>query len=489
MTCKLIASDQKYYPHFDSPISLDEANSLVADPVRVAHHKFYPFIQYNDEWKPFRPKDSKEEIPKKSRPIRYAARRDAYIFTYYRRILSKLYENKLTELKIGQCPIAYRKIVNESNRGKCNIDFAKDAFDEICRLGDCVAIALDIRGFFENLDHARIKHAWCYLLGVNRLPEDHYRVFKNLTKYHYVEKEGLYHRLGYLEKSKGSEHARVTYTTSYKNMPKQLCSPQEFREKVCGGDPDLPSIIKSNADEDGNLLDRGIPQGAPISDLIANFYMLDFDKEMNSYATEKKGRYMRYSDDILLILPGDRAVAKDADNFAKKSIRQYGEKLEIKTEKTCIGHFKKTSSAMNYQHLEGPHGKNGFEYLGFRFDGKYVYLRDSTLSRLFSKATKTAHGITCSLVKDNPGKNPDEICQIFDYSLFFQKYSKVCSKILSQSDYRTWTFHSYVKRAAFTFSERGSRIPRQARNFKRIMRSRICKGIEKAVERRDKSIS
>lgn len=486
MCHKLTGKDLKYYPHFDSLISLKEANSLVSDPVRVARHKFFPFILYNDEWQPFR---SEENVQKKSRPIRYAARRDAYIFTYYRRILSEFYEAKLVEQNIQQCPIAYRKIQKESGGGKCNIDFAKDAFDEIDRLGNCVVIALDIKGFFENLDHERIKRVWCDLLETDRLPQDHYTVFKNVTQYHFVDKEEVYRQLGFIDETEVNGHTRDSYTIPYKSMPAKLCSPQVFREKVCGGDPNFPSIIQSNIDEDGNLLNRGVPQGAPISDLIANFYMLDFDREMNTYAIERGGRYMRYSDDILLILPGDKSEALSAESFAKEVITKYGENLEINTEKTCIGRFRKSFSNLDYQHLKGPQGKTGLEYLGFRFDGQHVYLRDSTISRLYSKATRTAYGMAYSLAQRNPDKDFDDIVAIFNYSKFFQRYSKVCSNLLSYDDYRTWTFHSYVKRATSTFSERGFRIPRQTRNFKKIMRKRVYNGIRRAIERRDNSVS
>ena len=41
--------------------------------------------------------------------------------------------------------------------GKNNIEFANNAFEEIKRRKHCVAIALDISGFFDNLDHQRLK--------------------------------------------------------------------------------------------------------------------------------------------------------------------------------------------------------------------------------------------------------------------------------------------------------------------------------------------
>ena len=484
MTINLSENDLKHYSHFDGHISVDEANALVTSSERVASHKFFPFILYHDEWQPFR-QNGKDKVDKKTRPIRYAARRDAYIFTYYRRILAEKYEERIGAQNIEDCILAYRKIKKETGGGKCNIDFAKDAFDEIDKQGDCVVVALDIKGFFENLDHDRIKQVWCELLGVDKLPEDHYTIFKNLTRYHFVEQKEVYKRLGYLIDSDNSEDSREGYTIPFGQIPRQLCTPTDFRNKIAGHDPSLPSIIKSNADEHGKSLDRGIPQGAPISDLIANFYLLDFDIEMKSFATEKGGRYMRYSDDILFIVPGCKSEGNIVENIVRKEIKKYGRNLLIKPEKTCIGCFNKTESDLTYQHVRGSQGKNGVEYLGFRFDGQYVYIRDSTVSRMYSKATSAARSIVYALVNKHPEMNEDEILKKFDYSRFFQKFYKVRSDDLLCNDYRTWTFHSYVKRAVSTFGYRGIKMSKQTRKFKEKMKQRIPIAVKKAVLNRD----
>ena len=252
----------KHYPHFDQFLSLDEIKAIVSDPDRVAKNKFYPFLLYHEEWQPFRT-SAKEKSKPKSRPIRYAARRDAYILTHYRRILAEKYEARLTALGIEECPIAYRKIPKGVGGGKCNIDFAKDAFDEIERQGDCVAIVLDIKGYFENLDHDRVKQVWCGLLGVDRLPSDHFTVFKNVTRYHVVDQKEVYRRLSFIETIEVNGYPRERYTVPYKDMPTQLYKPADFREKICEGDSTLPSLVRPNEDEDGNLLDHGVPQGAP----------------------------------------------------------------------------------------------------------------------------------------------------------------------------------------------------------------------------------
>jgi len=484
--------DLKHYPHFDRRLSIKEAEDIVSDPDRVASNKFYPFFLYHETWQPFRTADKERPKPK-SRPIRYAARRDAYILTHYRRILAEKYEERLTTLGIEDCPIAYRKIPMGGGGGKCNIDFAKDAFDEIERQGHCVAIALDIKGYFENLDHGRIKEVWCDLLQVDRLPPDHFTVYKNVTRYHVVDQKDVYRRLGFIETVDVNGYPRERYTVPFKKMPTQLCSPAEFREKICGGDPALPSLVRPNADEHGNLLSHGVPQGAPISDLIANFYLLDFDVALNEYARARGGRYMRYSDDILLIVPGGAEEADEAEDFAICEIRKYGAALEIKLEikeaKTCIVGFQRTSRSLTFKHLRGPQGKNGFEYLGFRFDGRRVYVRDSTISRLYRKVALSAKGVARGFANAHPKLNASEILATFNYSDFSQRFSRVHPDELSPDDYGTWTFHSYLKRASETFGERGTPILPQARNFKAIMKERIAEAMVRAVVRRDNGAS
>ena len=142
MDFDIVAKDLKHYPHFDAPISKRNIEKLVTDPERVAQNTFFPFLLFVDEWQPYRTPKNGAKPEKKSRPIRYGARRDAYIFSHYRKVISARYEERLIALNIADAAIAYRKISKAgSSGGKCNIDFAKDAFDEVERLGDCVAVA------------------------------------------------------------------------------------------------------------------------------------------------------------------------------------------------------------------------------------------------------------------------------------------------------------------------------------------------------------
>jgi len=180
--------NQKQYPHFDAPLSLKEMGRIANDPVCVAKNRFFPFLRYENSFRPYRPtgKDPK------TREIRYGSRRDAAIFSRYRYGLSQLYEDYISQLGISDCVLAYRRIPVSpgSSSGKCNIHHAKEAFDHIQEFDECCAITMDISRYFESLDHERTKEIWCRLLGVSSLPPDHFAVFKAITKYRVVDSNG-----------------------------------------------------------------------------------------------------------------------------------------------------------------------------------------------------------------------------------------------------------------------------------------------------------
>src|SRR5207244_1890111 len=72
----------------------------------------------------------------------------------------------------------------------------------------------------------------------------------------------------------------------------RYCTPKVFREVVRRG-----GLCRVN--ESGH----GIPQGSPISAVLSNLYLLEFDTEVNAFAARHAGLYRRYCDDLLLVLP------------------------------------------------------------------------------------------------------------------------------------------------------------------------------------------
>jgi len=136
-------------------------------------------------------------------------------------------------------------------------------------------------------------------------------------------------------------------------------------------------IERALAQEVGNLheiekddwelfLDSGIPQGGGISPLLANVYLHGFDKRMLS----KGYGLVRYADDFV-VLCKDIREAKDAHKDAVDIIEgELGLKLHEFSEDTTG----KTKIIRPTQ--------NKFEFLGTRFDGKYLYPGEKTLKNI-----------------------------------------------------------------------------------------------------------
>ena len=453
----------KRYPHFDAPLSIDEATALATDADRVRSHAFYPLLLFREEWWPFGRK-AKDTAEKKSRKIRYAARADAYIYAYYRHLLSERYERRLIERGIASNVIAYRKIpTGPYGGGKCNIHFAGEAFAAVQRLGNCCAVALDISKFFESIDHSRLKQIWCSLLDVKHLPDDHWAVFKGITRYAEVDRDLAYERLGFARRR---SNGGWEYLKSKREMPFQLCSPADFRRKIAGAN----GLIVPNKNT------YGIPQGAPLSDLLANAYLMEFDVKMAKYTRDRGGLYLRYSDDILIVLPGDGRAGRGARAYASRLIKQAGERLVIKPEKASTVVFRAAHGRTTYSCGHGRR-RNGLEYLGFRFDGRDVFLRDSTLSNLNRKIARAFQAEAVALVRRYRGKDEAFLLSHFDIDWMLQMFGRVEDFDPSEGP-ESWTFWTYAHRAAEILGARGTRIftqlKRQRAQALRLARRAVC---------------
>lgn len=475
----LTQQDLKRYPHFDSPISAADGVALATDPDRVARHAFYPFLLFSKGWTKFAEKGIKGA--RKERPIRYAARRDAYIFSRYRHALSEKYEAELKKLGLADSVLAYRRIFDPATGGgKCNIHFARDAVSKVRELGDCVVLTLDISSFFESLDHRILKNLWCRLLGKPRLPADHFRVFESITNYSVVDKRSVYERLGLFGvKSQTKWGTPIKgYLVPYRQVPIRLCTGAQFREKIVNGGAGK-SIIKKNRKS------FGIPQGAPISDLLANLYLLDFDAEVSSWARELGGAYYRYSDDILVAVPGDEAAGRALMTRIAAEIKKYGKHLEIKSAKSSLYVFSRVNSDQECQLIHGKQGRNGLEYLGFRYDGKRVFIRDATLSNLRRKVVRVARREAGIAARRYPTKDLTYLRSVFDYERLISRFGRIRDFGENQDDCRKWTFWTYAIKAAKILGPIGASIPYQLRRHRQLIRGQADKELARAIVRRD----
>ena len=233
----------KEYPHFNSQLSVQDAISLATDPKAVVAHKFYPFILYTNRWTRFAKRGEDGAV----RSGQSVTPQEAMLISlaYYRYLITQEYEAALSKNSLSDFVIAYRRIRDADGTGKCNIHFAREAFEKIRKLENCCVVALDISSFFKSLDHELLRSIWCDLLNVSKLPEDHYRVFRAITRYAVVEKQAVYERLGYYGLKSKSGRVTEGYLVPYNKMPKQLCTGWNFRQKIAGGDGSK-SLIKVN---------------------------------------------------------------------------------------------------------------------------------------------------------------------------------------------------------------------------------------------------
>jgi len=387
------------YLHFDSPVSLSTATRLVTCPKRVAKHPFFPLIHYTIRSLKISV-DDKGQVEKKwkDREIKYASHLDSHIYSFYAKELAKLYESEVSKRMLNANVLAFRSL------GKSNIDFADDVFELIKAKGRCSVIGLDISGFFDNLSHTVLKNQWSRLLDVKQLPEDHYKVFRSLTKFAYVDRNTLYKNMGISRNNP-------------KNGRYKICSPSEFRDLVRS-----KGLVKTN----GNTF--GIPQGTPISALLSNIYMLDFDTQMKAVLEEQGGHYFRYCDDMLFITSNE--FRDGVEKIAVDEIKKL--ELEINTKKTEKRDFYRYGGLLKCK------GNKSLQYLGFTFDGERKLLRSAAIAKFSGRmragvrlAKKTVKRLNYeNIIAGNP-----EVVQLRKKKLY-ERYSHLGKRNFMRYGYR-----------------------------------------------------
>ena len=274
---KTIQKSKKGYAHFDYRIDITKAAEFIKNPENVAHYGFYPFIHYTMKMNKYSAKTGKKN---KKREICYAAHLDRCIYQYYAWGLNELYNKKIRKLGIEKVPVAYRKDLNESN-----IQSAKKTFDFIKKYPQSCVMIGDFTGFFDNLDHQYLKKMRCELIDCPQLPPDHYAVYKNITRYSIWELDDLL-EINHLSGEKGKIRKL--------NDKKLVLTREQYKANR--------KHIKKNS------VSYGIPQGSPISAVLANIYMLEVGQLIYQAVKRHNGIYMRYSDDFIIVLPGKNEI-------------------------------------------------------------------------------------------------------------------------------------------------------------------------------------
>ena len=358
---------KKKYAHFDSRVSLSDVWKYITDPRKITTHAFYPFIHYQKHFDKYNKVKGKSP---KARELCYSAHIDRCIFQYYGYMINQVYNDRTRNDGTDSCSIAYR----DNMIGKSNIHFAKRAIDFIRQKQNCYIIVGDFTKFFDELDHKYLKERLGDLLG-GRLSDDFYAVYKNITKYSIWELSDLL-ALNNLE-DKPSHISEL-------NCKDRILSTEDFRKNK--------SQIKRHPSN------FGIPQGSAISAVLSNVYMTAFDKIVNEYVKSQTGLYMRYSDDFIIILPGDGEVVFSEQLRIVLTEIEKIPRLVLQPDKTQIFLYNNNNitSCTNTFIPEVANGKNCLDYLGFSFDGNVVSIRDKTISKYYYRMYRKLNTIVKS---------------------------------------------------------------------------------------------
>lgn len=322
-------------------------------------------------------------LKNKIRPICFASHIDSLILGYYAFALTKKYETYIEEKGFNECVLAYRSNFG----GKCNIQFSKEVFDYIKQKQICTAVALDIKGYFDHIDHKRLKEAWKEVLG-GPIPDDQFKIYKALTQYSYVNEGSIIRK----------------YNIDLRKLRREGKMPSSFLDIIEGEKPfekfeklrkDNLIVVNNKPDKKTNRL-RGIPQGSSISALMSNVYLIFFDELMYKKSVEEGFLYRRYCDDIMIVCEPNRA--EELKHFAINKISE--ELLIIQDKKVETTDFflnskgnlrafnRKKIKELNLVRIPARDEKRVYkalQYLGFEFDGQNIRIRSSSLSRYFRK--------------------------------------------------------------------------------------------------------
>jgi len=137
-----------------------------------------------------------------------------------------------------------------------------------------------------------------------------------------------------------------------------------------------------------NKNNKGIPQGSPVSGLLANIYLIDFDNDIKNNFPDVF--YRRYSDDLVFVCRKDQRIS--LLEFIDKKIKD--SLLHINSEKSFISYFKKDGGKTICEKvtngLDEKRTRNYVDYLGLEFCGEKIFLRKNTIQKLKYKQVKKA---------------------------------------------------------------------------------------------------
>lgn len=287
----------------------------------------------------------------------YASHTDAIILSFYASLLKNSYEKVINGTLANESVIGYRRIPLTKHRNKSNIDFSRDVFRIIRTANDSVLFCIDIKDFFGNIEHRKLYHS--VMRFRKDIPEENLRVIvRSVSNYRYVFRNDIENKLG-------KDAQGWTDSRNYNKLIRDT------------------NLIHKNKRR------KGIPQGSPISDILANIYLYDFDIWLSEEVGQYHGIYRRYSEDILIIVPASEAnrIYDQICNYIEKDF-----KLEIgknKTEAFYIDAVSQTFEDITKKYVtDYSKNKESAQYLGFNMNLNNVSVRPSTVAKHYRKESQ-----------------------------------------------------------------------------------------------------
>ena len=359
--------------HFDYRVSYAQVRDNVEDPAWVARHGFLPLISKTNVEKKF--DGTKRKI--KEREIAYASHVDKCIYHHYANLLNKRYNEMAGRLGINKASVAYR-----TDLGKCNIDFALGAFSKMTDLESCYVLVADFKSFFPSLSHAIAKRQLRKVFADDKIPSDYYNVFRSVIHWAQWDEEKLMVANGIDPKRR---HADAMFNKLRVALPRKV-----FKANVA-----------TEVDKPWQDTDAGFPQGISICGVLSNIFMMNFDETMTRYVTGRNGMYMRYCDDIIMVL-SDRDAFRESCSLLFDQAKEY--ELTIEKDKTSC-YFVQESRVVpcdSQGNAAEDSGNVKIQYLGFDFDGDEARLRQRTVNRYYRRMRRRVAFVFNQ--KDRPSK-------------------------------------------------------------------------------------
>lgn len=409
----------KGYLHLTPSLSSDREwkkyEALITNEKYIEKYAFFPLLHSNireRKYKKYNPekhlnknksgRSHRHKVSKyktqqtvKKRPLHYASHFDALIYSYYGQLLNDSYKNILEQDdELNSSVIAYRKITDDdTGKGKSTIHFAKEAFDEITERSKSkptAALTFDIESFFSGLDHKILKTKWCEVIGSSTLPKHHYKVYRACTNFSYVLRDDLRVKKVKGQRRSGFDEKKLYQIRRTKGYNCFFYDVKDFRDHIKTGNLKIYKNPFHKTLENGVKVKIGIPQGLPLSAVLANIYLLDFDRSIIKKVTKQyNGYYRRYSDDILIIC--DEENVEEIKTFILSEIKKY--QLEISLHKTEEFRFQELEfNKEKEKRLTSIKLENGEEriakpliYLGFEFRGFNTTIKSTNIAKYYRR--------------------------------------------------------------------------------------------------------